>query len=114
MKGLMTLLVVVAVLFWASSISTADDSAMEQLIRATSGTQSTGETFDGGPGPTDAYPTGGETPEAPEPKPVESVGTSTGTASGYDVGTSSGTTSGYDVGTSSDTASEQSGVEETE
>jgi hypothetical protein len=42
----------------------AQDSggAMGQLEDATSGTQSTGETFDGGNTPTDAYPsgTGGE------------------------------------------------------
>ncbi|MGQ0741472.1 MAG: hypothetical protein ACT4OG_04150 [Alphaproteobacteria bacterium] len=38
----------------------AQDSggAMDQLEDATSGTQSTGETFDGGNTPTDAYPSG--------------------------------------------------------
>lgn len=34
-------------------------SAMGQLNNATSGSQSTGTTFDGGNTPTDAYPSGG-------------------------------------------------------
>lgn len=70
------------------------ESALEQLKRATSGTQSTGKTFDGGPTPTDAYPKGNVTvPPVLEAKPV-TPSISTHSAGGYGVDTSTSTEKG--------------------
>lgn len=82
------------ILFFISIPCIADDSALQQLKNANSGTQSTGKTFDGSiyPQPSDAYPkSNGNTTVEPKSTSVE---TSTGTAGGYDVNTSSGTSSG--------------------
>jgi len=57
--SLMAGLALVAVSTMAYAQSSGPDSAssaMGQLQNATSGTQSTGQTFDGGNTPTDAYP----------------------------------------------------------
>jgi hypothetical protein len=72
--------------------------AKEQLEKATSGTQSTGKTFDGGSTPTDAYPKGNTNVPAVTGKPVD---TSTGTVGGYDVNTSTGTSTGKRTGSES-------------
>jgi hypothetical protein len=47
------------------------NNAMQQLQNATGGHQTTGQTFDNGPGPSDATPTGNTSvPSAPEPAPA--------------------------------------------
>ncbi|MGC9953346.1 MAG: hypothetical protein ABSD21_03605 [Rhizomicrobium sp.] len=47
------------------------NSAMQQLQNATSGHQTTGQTFDNGPGPSDATPTGNTSvPSVPQPTPA--------------------------------------------
>lgn len=110
MKTRIAMGVLVAGLALVPSMSNAEDDAWTQLQDATSGTQSTGWTFDGGPGPTDAYPTGDVyVPEVPEPVPVDSWSStdtyetwnSTDTTGSYDTSTSTDTTGGYTWGTSS-------------
>lgn len=107
MKHVIAVFVGLAALSLVPSISRAEDeSAWEQLQDATSGAQSTGVTFDGGPTPTDAYPYGGDL-DIPEPQGFP-VDTSTETTGGYDVDTSTGgyDTGGYDWGTSTDTTTD--------
>ena len=56
-----------------------ENKALDQLKNATTGSQSTGVTFDGGKGPTDAYPKGNVSTGTVTGVPVD-VQTSTGTA----------------------------------
>lgn len=106
MKEGLFVFVVLAALSLVPSMSRAEDeSAWEQLQDATSGYQSTGETFDGSayPLPSDAYPYGNVYVPEVESSPVD---TSTGTTGGYDVDTSTSgyDTSGYDWGTSTESS----------
>jgi len=57
--------VLVAALLTGPALAQTDrqapaDNAMQQLENGTSGGQSTGQTFDGGAGPSDAYPNGSD------------------------------------------------------
>ena len=108
--------VVLIALSVGPSISGAQDkSAWEQLQDATSGAQSTGETFDTSvhPLPSDAYPYGSVSIPEVQGSPVE---TSPETSCEYDVDTSTGS---YDTGSdgtdaSTDTTSGAYGEEATE
>lgn len=116
MTARLSVVVVLAGLSLVPSMSRAqDESAWEQLLDATSGTQATGETFDGSvhPLPSDAYPYGNVYVPEVQGSPVE---TSTGTASGYDVDTSTDSyeTGSYDIDASTDTTSGGYGEEPTE
>lgn len=89
----------------ASGRVLADQSALGQLQNATSGSQTTGTTFDGSqrPQPDDALPNSSSSnspPPVSNPVPDDS---STNTTSGYDVNGSTNTTGGYDVNGSSNT-----------
>jgi hypothetical protein len=80
----------------ATSSAFADDSAYQQLVNASSGTQSTGKTFDGShaPQPSDAYPkASSSSPPVASSTSTYSGSSSSGTASGYTVSNSSSTTS---------------------
>ena len=74
-----------------SAVALAQDSALDELKRANTGSQSTGKTFDGSknPQPSDAYPKANE--KAPETTSGKAVDKSTNTAGGHDVNTSTGT-----------------------
>lgn len=87
-----TLIVLSAIIGAVSSSSfsfAGDNSALQQLQKATSGDQSTGKTFDNNnhPQQMNAYPQGNTN--------VPSV--SSGTAGGYSQPTSSGTAGGYNA-----------------